>query len=196
MACELAGFAATKLHIDFVIVEKGELQRGELTSVQFGLDIGRHLTDENNFQLTLRAKFSEHTKEKVAMGFQLEAAVTGIIKVSSDTPKEKVQHLAEINGINMLYGTLRGIVLSATGIFPKGPLMLRSFVPSEILNSALGNQPSSEHKEEQPPREENKPGVTSRTRRKRRSPEEEGVKSAQRAVASVVEKADPKAKER
>jgi preprotein translocase subunit SecB len=197
MDCELIAFAVTKLHIDFVSaikVDKGNQSvqfgpRGEVTSMNFGMNFGAHKDNERQFQMTLGVKFSEQTKEKTPLGYQVEANVIGILMVSKEVPVEKISHIVQLNGVNLLYGTMRGVIFNATGSFIVGPMMIKSLTAQEILGTLAKPPPPVP---ETPVVAESKPKDTKRAARNRRSPAQEGVASAQRVLAALDKRDDPK----
>lgn len=136
MSFELKGIGLTKLHIDFAPAKDASRPRGELISMNFEVELQKSTTIERQFRVLLNAKFSEHTKEKVLAGFQVEAGTSCVVLVGDEVEAEKVQISAEMNAVGMMFGTLRGVLLSATGAFPNGPLTLRSVMPGKILGIA------------------------------------------------------------
>ncbi len=136
MACDLLGFVVNRLHVDYVIHEGNPRQRGEVISIQFGIEFARNTKEDRQFRMVLKAIFSEKTKDKKPLGYQVDSVVTGIIKAPDDIPADQVQFHAEINGAAILYGTLRGIIFNATGVFPGGQMVLKSIPPNDILKSA------------------------------------------------------------
>jgi preprotein translocase subunit SecB len=182
MSCELLTCVVTRLHIDFSADESSEGRRGEFLTMNFNIEAGKHVTEERQYRITLTAKFSEHSKEKKPIGFQVESTIVGFFKISDDVDKERISVHAQMNGVNTLYGTLRGVIMSATGTFPVGPMILKSRMPHEIIGSIT------------PPVDSPEVAPSKMARRKRSAHSEEaGVKSAQRVLAKVREKADPEA---
>ena len=194
MDCELVAFAVTKLHVDFIPEIKkeegtpGSVQfgaRGEQTTMQFSVNLAVHKDIERQFQMTIGVRFTEETKEKVPFGYQVEVSVIGVIKVSDEVPTEKIVHIAQLNGVNLLYGTIRGVVFSATGAFIVGPMMIKSLTAQEILGTLT--KPPADPTAAQPVN----PVHSKRASRKRRAPAQEGVAGAQKVLAALLERHDP-----
>lgn len=185
MSCELLTCALTRIHVDFVADEDHpEIPRGEVLTMTFKVEMGKHHADDRQFRLLLAANFSEHTNEK-KLGFQVETTIVGFFRVSDDVDSETVVGHAQSHGINTLYGTLRGIVMTATASFPTGPMILKSRTAQQILG--IKNIPKSQVVHS---------AALGVRKRKRQKPAEDGVAAAQRVFAKVLEKADPKAKKR
>lgn len=193
MDCELMAFGVTKLHVDFlpqIKKEEGKSSqqfgpRGEETTMKFSVNFAVHKDNERQFQITLGAKFSEHTKENVPLGYLVEVGVIGVVVVSKDVDSEKVAKVAQLNGVNLLYGTMRGIVLNATGGFVAGPLMTKSLTAQEILGTLIKAPESKPEPTQVIPKSSKRPV------RNRPSPTQEGVSSAQSVLRKVLAKADP-----
>lgn len=180
MSCELLTCALTRLHVDFAADEDHpDMPRGEVITMNFKFEMGKHQKDDRQFRLSLAANFSEHTSEK-KLGFQVETTIVGFFRVSDDVDMKTVVGHAQSHGINTLYGTLRGIVMTATASFPTGPMILKSRTAQQILG--IKNIPDSQG------------GRSGVRKRKRQTPAEDGVAAAHRVFAKVLEKADPKAK--
>ena len=181
MSCELLTCALTRLHVDFAAAEDHpDIPRGEVITMKFKVEMGKHQSDDRQFRLSLGANFSEHTNE-TKLGFQVETIIIGFFRVSDDVDSETVVGHAQSHGINTLYGTLRGIVMTATASFPGGPMILKSRTAQQIIG--VENMQKASHVRPQ------KAGL----RKRKPHGEEAGVKSAQRVFAKVLEKADPKA---
>ncbi len=198
MNCELLAFAVTKLHVDYIQAKKSEdstpnqfESRGEQTQINFGMNLGRHITNERQFQMTLSVKASEQTKEAIPLGFRVEASVIGVLMVSAEVPLDEVLRAAQMNGVSLLYGTLRGIVLTTTSCFPpSGGMMLKAMSPADILGTLKFPLPTNQARGS-----DARKSVVSAARpaRKRReSPAVAGVTSAQKVLAALAEKDDPK----
>jgi hypothetical protein len=85
--------------------------------------------------VVFEGRFFQRTAAGALLGFQVEAKVVALVTVSDAVPEGKLQSFVHGNAVNVLYGTLRGLVASATGVFPYGPLILPSISANEILAS-------------------------------------------------------------
>ena len=52
--------------------------------------------------------------------FTLQTEIMGFFRTSPECPQDQRQNLLRINGLNILYGALRGMLLSMSGCFPPG----------------------------------------------------------------------------
>lgn len=141
--CQLKHFAVTRLHVDWAIVPKVKHPRGEHIECKFGVSVFKHLQSSNEFKVELRASFSEVTKGSLPHGFQVEVVIVGLLSFSPELNEETLQRLVHLNGVNVLYGTLRGIVASASGVFPFGPMIIPSLSPQEILTRTEAGESES-----------------------------------------------------
>lgn len=186
MASELLSCALTRLHIDFIQVEGVDRYRGEITTMHFSLEMSRHVKEERQFKVTLKAAFSEHSKDNVQHGFQVEASILGFVRISTDVAEDVVSRHAALNSVNTLYGTLRGLILGATGAFPAGPMILKSLTAQEIIDT-LKDRTRTEGRSVKRTAHR----LRSLSQTKHQQPSEEGIKSAQKVFAKVLEQADP-----
>ena len=71
--------------------------------------------------------------------FEVKASIVGFFKMSSSTPPNEGDALLKRNGLSMLYGALRGLVLPFSGAFPPG---VRCILPTvnmiQVVDDAEG----------------------------------------------------------
>ena len=68
--------------------------------------------------------------------YELELHVVGIVEVNGDMDKEKREAIAAVNGLSLLYGAAREMVLNITARAPHGPYCLASLNFAEVLKQA------------------------------------------------------------
>lgn len=60
----------------------------------------------------------EAARKEPSAGYDLEVVIAGIFAVPEGVPEDLARDMLEINGSMILYGLLRGLLASATGMFP------------------------------------------------------------------------------
>lgn len=77
--------------------------------------------------------------------YDFEFHVVGVVEVSDQTPAEKRQAFAAVNGLSLLYGAAREMLLNVTARSVFGPLNLPSLNFTEVLKQAKpGPLPASD----------------------------------------------------
>ncbi len=128
---ELENYFLTRLHLDFNLPKNAEVHIENLTT-EFDLDSLINKSNPLLRRLTLRVNAAEYTKEREQVGYQLECEITGQFKIPDDIPEEHREGLLRVNGISILYSTLRGILGSLSGSFPTR-LCLPTILPNEVF---------------------------------------------------------------
>lgn len=132
---QLEHFALTKMHADWIAPTSEAETKVEQIESNFSCHVFRHQELPRQFKVELAGRFSQRTAAGARIGFQVEAQLAALATVSDAVPEEKLQSFVRANAVNVLYGTLRGLVASTTGVFPFGPLILPSLSANEILAS-------------------------------------------------------------
>jgi len=130
-----------------------------------------------HYRVTLTVRLLPDDTGKVPY-YTGEIVIHGFFRISRTIPPEKRDKIAAVNGAGLLFGAVREMVANLTARGPNPMVTLISLNFSDMtlnseVKSASENPPSSH--------------------RKRESPAEEGVASANRTFAKILEKADPKA---
>ena len=68
--------------------------------------------------------------------YELELHVVGIVEVHGEMEKEKREAIAAVNGLSLLYGAAREMVMNITARSPHGPYCLPSLNFAEVLKQA------------------------------------------------------------
>lgn len=114
-----------------------------------------------------------------------EFIVLGFFRVRPDFPESEASNMVAVNGASLLYGAVREMAASLSARGPGPMLTLATLNFAEILGQQHpANQAAARLLTKKP---------TRHFRRHRESPSEEGVAAAQRVLAKVIAKADPKA---
>jgi preprotein translocase subunit SecB len=137
----LEHFALTKMHADWVAPVGTEEVMVDHIASNFACHVFQHQTVARQFKIEFAARLSQRTSTGTRIGFQVEAQLAALVTVSDAVPAEKLGSFVHANAVNTLYGTLRGLVASATGVFPFGPLIVPSLSAKEILASIQTQQP-------------------------------------------------------
>ncbi len=130
---QLEEFFLTKFHVDFSFppgvthIEVKQLQSS------FNYETGTHMHEPNFRMLKFMGIFQELDDKDQHVGHRIEFEMVGFFSFTEATPKGKEEILLRINGISLLYGALRGILASTTGVFPGGRFRLPNIMPQEIV---------------------------------------------------------------
>lgn len=134
-AFQLKHFAVTKLHVDWHEPKsQGPMNVAHIASA-FGLEVLVDREDPREFKIEFGGRFRQLAANDELLGFEVEIRITGFADVGEVVPEDKLNDFVHANAANTLYGTSRGLIASATGIFPSGPLILPSISAKEILAS-------------------------------------------------------------
>jgi len=73
--------------------------------------------------------------------YEVELHLVGIVEVHGQMEKEKRETIAAVNGLSLLYGAAREMVLNITARAPHGPFCLPSLNFAEVLKQAKPGPP-------------------------------------------------------
>lgn len=77
--------------------------------------------------------------------YEIELHVVGVVEVSEKITKDKIEPIAAINGLSMLYGAAREMILNVTARSAHGAFSLPSLSFAEVLKQAkAGPTPTAE----------------------------------------------------
>jgi preprotein translocase subunit SecB len=94
----------------------------------------------NEWQLELTIKLASVEKTNPFI-YEFEIQVIGVVELVAEVPADRRQQLAVVNGLSILYGALREMVINLTGRSPHGALMLPTLSFTDVLNEV---QPASD----------------------------------------------------
>jgi preprotein translocase subunit SecB len=125
--------------IFFTKIEIASHENGKPDAVnllQFAVQIGQDVPEHSRrFQLTLKLNIQSPADSKALYTGDVHSV--GIFRVAEQWPADKVQSLVEVNGVGILYGAIRELVLNLTARGPWPPLLLNafSFVPDAAVSA-------------------------------------------------------------
>lgn len=130
---QLEDYYLTQLHVDWGIPSTKEPIKVESTECSFDYEVGVHTKAPQRRMLKLKVKMQEQDEKGQKVGFRIETEMTGHFSFTEATPSGKEEYVLRVNGVSMLYGTLRGILGTITGSFPGRRFSLPSIMPNEIV---------------------------------------------------------------
>lgn len=104
--------------------------------VQVSYDLAHHAELPHAYQMTLSVAGEDVMEKAANAGYKFDAVITGRYHIENAKTPELEARLAVINGISLLYSTLRGLVGSVSGSFEFGKLVLPSINPLSIVEQA------------------------------------------------------------
>ena len=69
-------------------------------------------------------------------GYCIKTEILGFFSFSEDAKEEEIQYLSHLNGLQILYGILRGQIALVTGSFPMGIYTLPSIYMEDVIREA------------------------------------------------------------
>ena len=120
---QLNHFALTELHLSPVTDASQAAKSKESIAFGFGFD---KLDDHHHYRLALQVIFFPVSQPDGTV-FRIESTIVGFFSLPSECSENEREKLLTSNGLAMLYGALRGALLSVVGCFPPG---LRCVLPT------------------------------------------------------------------
>lgn len=117
-------FKLLKLKIDWRPPQQKKSVKVEEMTCDFDYQIGRHSKNALRYRMILDMRIREIGKEQKDVGYLIEAKLAGFFSFPKDTEVQKRELFARVNGLNLLYGTFRGVLSGVTGNFPGSQLVL------------------------------------------------------------------------
>ncbi len=125
-----------KLHLGYKEEGTPNANEERPISASWGYDIHNHRDDPKRFRFTLRAVVVELGDDMKQWGVSLDAEIVGFFRHSDNGLDPNAEAYSKrLNGISLLYGTLRGVVAATTGFFPQGKMILPTIMPQEIVEA-------------------------------------------------------------
>ena len=128
----LEDYFLTRLHVDFNFPKEKEVHVEEL-QIEFDYDSLTHEDDPLRRLLTLRIRAGELTQDGEQIAHQFECEINGQFRIPEEISEERHEGLICVNGVSILYSTLRGIIGNLSGSFPAGRLCLPTINPQEVV---------------------------------------------------------------
>lgn len=102
-------------------------------SLDFDGDVFVHAEDIRKRKMILTVEGRHFDPNDTEKGLCFEASIEGLFVVPEQMEKERQDSLLQLNGASMLYGTLRGILITVSALMPEGRLCLPALLPQDIL---------------------------------------------------------------
>lgn len=129
---QLDEFYLTKLSIDFVIPQSN-VEISSDFDLGFDYQTLAHSEDPLRRKMILSVKGMQKDTSGNPLAFQVRCDIVGIFVLPEDLATETRESLFLLNGVSILYSTLRGVIGSATGSFPTGTLCLPTVLPQDVI---------------------------------------------------------------
>ena len=129
---ELEDYFLTRLNVDFIFPDEVEVE-AESVSLEFDYDVLTHPDDPLRRILTLRVGVSQVAEDDSKMAYQVECEINGQFRFPEEFKKDQREGMLRINGVSILYSTLRGIIGNLSGSFPEGRLCLPTILPQDVV---------------------------------------------------------------
>lgn len=120
-------------------------------SFTFDYEVGVHKVEKNRYKVTFRLTAQEQTQNGEPLGKNIDAEITGTFLFEKSKAKDEMDFYARMNGISTLYGILRGVIATSSGLFPGDKIVLPSIMPQTIValvDEARHNLENAPHKRE------------------------------------------------
>jgi hypothetical protein len=133
--CQLEEYFITRLHMDFIPSEE-EPEQPPVSQVatQADYDMALHNADPTRYRMHFR--LSIHPINEPQPGehrLLLDAEVIGFLKINERVAPDHRDSSARLNGVNLLYGVLRGVLGTVTGLSPAGKRSIASINPWAVV---------------------------------------------------------------
>lgn len=117
-------FKLLKLNIDWRPPQQKKSVKVEQMTCDFDYEIATHSKNALRYRMILNVRVREIGKEQKDVGYLIEAKLAGFFSFPKDTEIKQRELMARVNGLNLLYGTFRGVLSGVTGNFPGSQLVL------------------------------------------------------------------------
>lgn len=131
---QLENYFLTRLRMHFHFPENGEGQVQNLR-LDFDYDALQHSEEPLRRLLRLRVALSERGPNDQKIGHDIECEINGQFLMPENLEPAQQEGLLRVNGLSILYSTLRGILGNITGSFPGEKLCLPTVLPQDVVAS-------------------------------------------------------------
>ena len=129
---QLEDYYLTKLHVDWRSPSKPKVHVEEIqTGIDY--DVAVNAKEKHRYKLEVRIHLAESGKEEKEVGYTVVADIVGFFAFPEDAPEDVREKMIRINGLNILYGTFRGMLAGVTGMFPGNRLALPTIWPLQVV---------------------------------------------------------------
>ena len=130
---QLEQFLLTRLQIDYTFPDSSPAISVDSVDCSFDYDVASHAQEPRRRMMRLRVAFQEVDEKKQNIGYTIQCDMTGFFTFTESTPKDKEEFIIRVNGFNMLYGALRGVLATTTAVFLGGRFSIPNVMPNEIV---------------------------------------------------------------
>jgi hypothetical protein len=131
---QLENYFLSHLRMDFHFPKSEEVEVRNL-SLSFDYDTLQHSEEPLRRLLRLRVAISECDPDDQKIGHDIDCEINGQFIVPEELEPEKQEGLLRVNGLSILYSTLRGILGNVTGSFPGERICLPTILPPDVVAS-------------------------------------------------------------
>ena len=131
---QLEDYFLTRLKVDFNFPNDAEV-RVEHFSLDFDYDVLTHQDDPLRRMLTLRVGIGQLAKDGSKVAHQIECEINGQFRIPEEMENDQREGMLRVNGVSILYSTLRGIIGNLSGSFPEGRLCLPTILPQDVVKN-------------------------------------------------------------
>jgi hypothetical protein len=119
----------------------GDIPRGAKWQMGMGISYkaAKHNTKPNTYRVELHTSIKPHDPSR-KIGLSIEATIMGDFITPPGLSLKEKNEMALIQGLMVLWGTLRGEVASATGSFPSGKYILPTVNMVKVVQEIEGKK--------------------------------------------------------
>ena len=129
----LDAYFLTRLQVDYAFPVGSPTVTVASVVSNFDYEVMNHRDEPRRRMLRLKVQFQETDEKEQKVGYHIECEMVGFFSFTDSTPQGKEEITIRVNGFNLLYGTLRGIMATTTAAFPGGRFNVPSVMPNEIV---------------------------------------------------------------
>jgi preprotein translocase subunit SecB len=111
------------------------LPDGQITLEPF-IAFQKNQTDANQWLLSLRVIMKSTDAQKPFI-YDADIGIHGLVEVQADFPAEKREQIATVNGLSILYSSIREMLLMMTARSGHGPMCLPTLSFVEVLANKI-----------------------------------------------------------
>jgi hypothetical protein len=130
---QLDEYFLTRLQIDHTFPASSPTITVASVNCSFDYDVANHCDEPRRRMLRLKVEFQEQDDKQQKVGYRIQCGIVGFFSLTDTTPQGKEEVILRVNGFSLLYGTLRGVLASATAVFPGGRFSVPNVMPNEVV---------------------------------------------------------------
>lgn len=123
----------TRLQVEFAAPSTSPTITVASVTCNFDYTVFNHPVEPQRRMLQLKVEFQQLDDKQHKVGYHIQCEVTGFFSFTESTPKGKEEIVIRVNGFNLLYGALRGVLATTTAVFPGGRFNVPNVMPNEIV---------------------------------------------------------------